>query len=345
MGVWYCSREDVMSALDFKESARMSGRVDRAVESASRAVEGLLHRRFYPELGTRTFDWPGTQYARSWRLWLDQHELISVTSFTSGADTLAPGDYFLRPDDGPPYTHVEINLDGSGSFSSAGTHQRAISITGLYGYGAGEAPAGELTSPLSDVSTAAAVTDASIGVGTILRVGSERMLVTGKTLTDTGQNIGANLTASAAGVSVAVSDGTEYTAGETILVDAERMLIVDVAGNTLVVRRAVEGSVLAAHSTGADIYAPRTLTVTRGALGTTAASHSSGTALVRHVVPGLVRDLAIAEAIVQLQSEAGGYNRTSGSGESTTDISGRGIADIRDRARSAYGRKARIRGV
>lgn len=323
----------------------MSGRVDRAVESASRAVEGLLHRRFYPMLDTRTFDWPGSQYARSWRLWLDQNELLSVTTFTSGGVALAPGDYFLRPDDGPPFTFVEINLDSSGAFSSAGTHQRAISITGLYGAVADEAPAGELTSPMSDVSTTAAVSDASIGVGTILRAGSERMLVTGKSWADTGQNIGANLAASAAGVAVTVTDGSEYAAGETILVDAERMLIVDVAGNTLVVRRAVEGSVLAAHSTGADVYAPRTLTVTRAALGTTASSHSSGAALVRHVVPGLVRDLAIAEAIVQLQSEAGGYNRTSGSGESVTDISGRGIADIRDRARTAYGRKARIRGV
>jgi hypothetical protein len=92
MGVWYCTREDVKSSLDSKESARNNGQVDRAIESASRAVEGLTHRRFYPETDTRYFDWPNAQYARPWRLWLDQHELVSVATLSSGGTTIAASD-------------------------------------------------------------------------------------------------------------------------------------------------------------------------------------------------------------------------------------------------------------
>src|SRR5690606_22447868 len=55
---WYTTRETVKAALDYKETARNDAQVDRAIESASRAVEGLLHRRFYPETATRYFDWP-----------------------------------------------------------------------------------------------------------------------------------------------------------------------------------------------------------------------------------------------------------------------------------------------
>lgn len=44
----YCTRQDVKRALDVHETARSNGQVDRAVEAASRTIEGVLHRRFYP---------------------------------------------------------------------------------------------------------------------------------------------------------------------------------------------------------------------------------------------------------------------------------------------------------
>ena len=49
------------------------------------------------------------------------------------------------------------------------------------------------------------------------------------------------------------------------------MLITDIAGNNLIVKRQKSGSTLAAH-TGSTIYAPRQVTITRGDLGTTAGS-------------------------------------------------------------------------
>lgn len=355
-GPVYATRERVKRALDVKETARSNAQIDDAIETSSRTVEGILHRRFYPELATRSFDWPNSQYARPGRLWLDQHELISLTTLVAGGVTIASGDYVLYPTDGPPYNRVEIDLSGSAAFSSGDTHQQAIDITGVYaGCRLDEAPAGALAEALDASETAVDVTDsAAIGVGDIIRVDSERMLVVGRQMLDTGQNLGANLTDKASGVTVSVSDGTGFAVDEVLLVDSERMLVVDIAGNSLTVKRAWDGSVLAAHSSGADIYALRTLTVTRGALGTTAATHTTSAAIARHLVPGPVRDATVALALAQLLGEQSGYARASssarpsgaaGSSRSGTPATGRGVGDVLELAYTAYGRKARIRGV
>lgn len=347
MGIWYATRESVKSALDSAETARNNGQVDRAIESASRSVEGLLKRKFYPWTGTRYFDWPDLRRGRPWRLWLDENDLVSVTSLVAGGTTIPAADYFLEPaNEGPPYTNVQIDLASSSAFAAGSTHQRAIAITGVYcGCPADEAAAGALAEALDISETAVDVTDsAAVGIGDIIRVDSERMIVTGKTMLTTGQTLQAALTASSADVSVAVTTGSAYAAGEVILLDSERMLVVDVAGNTLTVKRAWDGSVLATHS-GSTIYAPRTLTVTRGALGTTAATHDTAAAVRRHEVPGLVRELCIAEAINTIQQETSGYARTIGSGENEREAGGRGLAGIRSDARARFGRKARTGAV
>lgn len=358
--VTYCTREMVKRALDIKETARSDGQIDRAIEAASDAIDGgatganrgagILKRRFFPEVETRYFDWPNGQYARSWRLWLDQHDLISVSELVAGGTTLSASDYFLRPDDGPPYTHIEINLGGPGAFASGDTHQRAIGITGPWGFGADTASAGTLAAAVSSTTaTAVSVSDSSlVGVGDLIAVDSERMLVTSKTMVDTGVNIAGSdsLTASPGDVSITMSTTTGApTVDEVILIDSERMLVVDVAGSVLTVKRAWDGSVLATHSANTDIYAPRTLTVTRGAYGTTAATHSSSAAISRHVPPGAVRDLALGLALVQLLGEQAGYARTAGSGDNQREVTGRGLAQLRADCIAAYGRKARIRGV
>ncbi len=141
-----------------------------------------------------------------------------------------------------------------------------------------------------------------------------------------------------------ISAGT-IAVGEMILVDAERMLVVDVAGTTLTVKRAWDGSTLASHNAGVDIYAPRTLNVTRGALGTVAATHNLAAAVQQHVVPALVRDLNVAEAINQLQQETSGYARVIGEGENAREGTGRSLFDLRRDTITAYGRQARSRAV
>jgi len=170
------------------------------------------------------------------------------------------------------------------------------------------------------------------------------MIVTAKSMLTTGQTLQTPLTISNADVTVAVTNGSAYNIGEVILLDAERMLIVDIASNNLIVKRAWDGSVLASHA-GSTIFAPRSLTVTRGALGTTAAAHSDTTAITKHKVPVLIKQLAIAEALTALQQEGSAYARVVGSGEAQREASGKGLADLRNLVYTRYGRKIRARAV
>jgi hypothetical protein len=345
--VWYATREKVKRVLDIKNTARMDWQVDDAIETASRMVEGCLHRFFRPVYATRYFDWPDYQGSMPWRLWLDEHEVISVIVITSGGQTLT--DYLLEPvNDGPPYDCVQINLASSASFNQGNTHQRNIVITGQFGYTAEYAPAGALTEALDDSETEVEVTDSGkVGVGDVLLVDAEHLIVTEKAFLDTGvDTAGSNLTAVASDDQITLSTTTNAPApGEMILVDSERMLVVDVTGTAMTVKREYDGSRLATHTSGASIYAPRSLTVTRGALGTTAASHSLSAAITRHLVPGPVRDLTVAYALNQLLQENSGYARVAGEGDAQREYTGRGIGAIEKAAKRACGRQMRLAAV
>lgn len=351
---WYVTRESVKEALDYKETARNNAQVDRAIESASRAVEGLLHRRFYPWTGTRYFDWPNAQYARSWRLWLDDNELISVTTLASGGVTIDSADFILRRSDDKdeaPYSFIELDLDTSAAFGQGSTWQRDIAITGQFGYDDTTEPAGALNGAIDSSQTTVTVTDSSaVGVGDLIAVGTERMVVTDKRMVDTSVAFAGLTTATASDDTLTVPDGTAFAIGEVLRFDTERALVVDIADNDLVLRRAWDGSRLAAHTSG-NIYADRKLTVTRGALGTTAASHADAATVARHVPPGLVTELCLAYALNNLLQARSGYARVAGvkSGTSSEanaiENTGRGISGVERDACRAYGRKARTRAV
>lgn len=343
---WYCTREDVKAATDIKESARNNAQIDRAIDAASRAVEGLTHRRFYPELDTRYFDWPNYQYASSWRLWLDANEVIEVTSLTSGGEVVSSNDYFLEPNTyGPPYNSIEIDLSSSASFNSGSTRQRSIAVTGLFGYREDLSNATTLAASASNVTTSLTVASSNpLGVGSILKIEDEYLIVTDKLMADTTQNLQTPLTAVNNDTLVSVVDGSVFAPGDAILLDSERMLVVDVAGNSLVVKRAWDGTTLASH-TGSDVYAQWTLRVERGALGSIAASHADDSVVQEFEVPGLIKNLTVAEALNMILQESGGYARSTGTESNEATYIGRGIEAIRNQVRQTYGRKARIRGV
>ena len=347
---FYATREEIKAELDVKETARSNARIDRALADATDAVHGLCHRTFYPTATTKYFDWPGSQNGTSWRLWLDANELISVTALSSGGSVIASTDYLLEPNQyGPPYTHVEIDLAGPAAFGGGDTHQRDISITGLFGYRNDETSVGTTAEALDASESGVdvdAATSAAVGVGSLLRIDGERVIVTGRTNLDTGQTLGGSgLTGVNNSVTVTVQSGAAFATGETILIDGERMRVDDIAGNTLIVTRAWDGSTLAAHSVGATIYAPRTLTVARGALGTTAAAHNSGATVYRWDAPGPVRQLCVAETVTSLLQGRSGYARTAGSGEYERETTGRGLKELRERVYVSHGRKARTRAV
>ena len=344
---WYATREQVKHALDSKATARDDQRIDTAIAAASRGIEGLCHRRFYPVVASRSWDWPNAQGAAAWRLWLDDSELIDLTSITSGGRPIDTTTVLLEPNrTGPPYNRIELNLGDSAAFGGGPTTQRDITITGLWGYRDDESPAGTAATGAGSTATSLTVTDAaSVGVGTVLRAGTERLIVTGRRMADTGQSLQADLATAASAVTVQVADGSGYQVGEVLLVDGERMLIVDIAANTLVVKRAWDGSVLAAHTTGATIHAPRTLTVTRGALGTAAAGITAGDPLVRWDPPPLVNELCVAEALVIVLQGSAGWARTAGTGEAQREVTGRGLAQLRDQMYTVHGRHLRHRSV
>jgi len=342
----YASREDVMAALDVAETARVAAQIDRLLGAASRSVESLTHRVFYPTATTRYVDWPTDQHGTSYRLWLDgSTELISLTTFASGGTTLT--DYFLEPrSTGPPYTRLEIDLSGDDSLDAGDTHQRSVALTGVFGACNDTTSAGALAEALDTSETGVDVTDSStIGVGSLLLVDSEYMQVTRRSLLTTGKTISADLASSKAGTTVTVASTSGITAGEVLTVDSERMLVTDLTATTLIVERAWSGSVLAAHTTGATVYAPRTLTVERGQRGTTAAAHDTAATVYRHTPPPLVVQLTIAETLVALAREQSAYARTVGSGDATRNASGGDLNDLRKQVYRAHGRKGRKAAV
>ncbi len=349
MGIWYTTREDVKSALDIKETARANAQIDRAIEAASRSVEGLLHRRLYPEIATRYFDWPNQSYARSWRLWLDDNELISASSVTSAGVALQPSDYFLEPANyGPPFDCIELDRATDAAWDSASTPQRSIAISGTFGFNDTWSTGGTATEAMDAVETGMD-TDASasraVGIGSLIKVDSEVMIVTDRQWLSFGQTLSGNIAAQNNVTTVPVGNGALFSAGETILIDSEKMLVTDVAGNSLIVKRSWDGTTLAAHTSGATVYAPRTLTVVRGALGTTAATHSTSAAITVWEVPGLAKSLCTAEALNIVLQEQSGYARVSGAGDNTKEYLGRSLNELRKQAVVQLGRRARSRAV
>lgn len=348
----YATLEMIESATDIASTARARARVARALGAASERADGQLRRRFYPKLTTRLFDWPDVTPrgigVPSYSLWLESNEMISLSSLNSGGTAISTSNATLRRGDDldePPYTRLELSLASSAAFSSGSTFQRSLSVTGVFGYrldeeDCGTASAVGTTSTVS-LNLASSKDYSQLGTGSLLRIDSERLLVTSKGLLTTGATITTSPAASPAATSIGVSSTTAFVLGETITVDSERMRVDDIAGSNLIVSRGVDGSVLAAHTSGATVYAPRALTVQRGVLGSTAATHSGSATVHLFQYPDLVRDLTIAETLIQLEGETSKYARTVGTGEGQRNASFTGIKDIRAQAWRAYGLKHR----
>lgn len=334
-----------MRALDVKSTSRTFPQIDRLIESASRSVEGLCHRRFAPTIDTRYFDWPSADNGSSFRLWLNNNELITLTSVTSGGTVLPAGNIFLEPADyGPPYNRIETNLGSTSAFISGSTMQRAIAVTGLFGYSDDSQFVGTSNGTITSSQNVLTIVADAAGVGTVLQIEDERIICTDRNMTSTSRTLSVDLPAQSNSTLVQ-TDGATIFPWEEVLIDGERMLVTDIVGNNLIVQRAYSGTVLAAHSATAVIYANRAMTVTRGALGTTAAQHANGTTWTSWVVPGPARTLCIAEVLNSFEQETAGYARVIGSGDNARNASGSGIQDARMQCYSVLGRHGRQRAV
>lgn len=344
-----------MAAPDVKVTAYAAASIDRACESASRSVDRDMHRgddtrpAFGIWTGTMTFDYPNTQGANYGRLWLGAHSILTLTAAASGGLVIPVANVKLRPQYGPPYEYIELDRSTVSAFSmTAGTAQDAISLTGTWGYDQVEETCGTLAVDVSTTSTATvgvgagAVGAEPFGIGDTLRIDSERMFVVGKMWGVSGQT--ATLASAANAQTIAVSSGAAFTVGEELLIESERVLVQDIAGNTLFVRRAWNGTALTQHSS-ASVYWPRDLVVQRGQLGTTAALHTNGATVWRKVVPGPIRQLALAYAMEDFIQPTTGYARTIRTPNGDRQASGRAMSDIRSRVADAYARRARTAAI
>jgi len=350
MGATYATVEALSESVDFPVSARDRRKVRRALDAGSRAADSLCGRGlggFWPEVRTRSFDWPDAAYPDPVRLWLDEPELVALTSVTSGGAALAVASFITYPDGGPPFDHIEVDRSSNVSLGLGDTPQNDVVLTGTWGYDLHVEAAGALEAAVvSPTATLVDVTDsAAVGIGDLLTIGTERLNVVDKRWLDTTQDTTGALADSTAAVSVGVADGSTFAVGEVLLVDSERIRIEDIAGNTLTVQRAADGSVLAAHLTGASLFAGRRLVVERAAFGTTAATHADAAPVLRHVYPALVTELAIAEALVHLQQHGAGWASQSGTGDHARDVQGGGIEGLRARVKARHGRSTRHRAV
>jgi len=340
-----------MASPDIKAAAYAADRIDAAIAAGADAVDRLVHLGarargipgFAPWQGTLEFDWPNAQDALAGQFYLDQHTLISLDSFVSGGVTIPAVNVFLEPAaSGPPYRSVRLNRATNSYFSIAsGVGQRSLALTGLWGWNNRErvssTVSGALNASVELVSSAAAV-----GVGSIIRVDSERMIITGKNWVSSAQT--ASIAANNAAQMITVADASAFRPGEEIMIDAERMLVRDITSNTLIVQRAWNGSVLAAHTT-ALIYFAHQLVVERGVLGTTAAAHAGGATVNVWEPPPFIATLNRAYAIDTFFQEGSGYARTIGSQESEREFNARGLRALEERVYGAYGRRPRTRAV
>ncbi len=344
MFVPYATRERVAAASDVKSVAWLDGEIDLAIEQGSRAVDKLCRRgddtrpAFAPWYGAIEYDWPTLNDRGTYRRWLGPHALLTIGTVTTGGDDATTAAIGYPPEFGAPYDALDLDqADGSTFTTSDGIGQRSLSITGTWC----ATPVSELTmsgwtltgSINASVTTAGIL--APIGVGSLIRIGSERMVVTDRTWLDTGDT--STLTASMSDMSMAVTDGTDYVRGDVLIVGAERVKVRDIVGNSLIVQRAVDGSALAAHTT-APVYALRTCSVARGALGTTAASHTAGDSVYVYRFPPVVEQLAVAYALDQRAQETSGYGRKQTGPNSDASTSGAGISILEQRVLASYGR-------
>jgi hypothetical protein len=368
VGAFHVSRQVLARTLDFQEVARNNVQMDSALFSATAMAEGYLHRSFFPWYGTRYFDWPARENPVSYRIRFDDNELISLTAASAGGTALDPTALLPYPSHGPPYTWVETSLGGNDVFGAGDTHQDAVALTGYWGYRRDTQAIGTLVATITNSQTTLVVSDSSqIGVGNVILVDSEYMVVRRVSSLTSGQTLQTPLLASAAGTAVAVSTGSAFFVGEVVTLDAEQMLILDITGNSLLVKRAWNGTVLATH-TGSTIYVPRTLTVDRAACSsaeqdypgllypavdlypsatTPAAAHTAGATIALHVVPPAVQALCLAEASWLYMNHAQGWQVAPGTTtRATTQLAGLAILnDLRANAMRAVGRKGRQRTV
>lgn len=334
----YCSVNDVIASSEI--SVLDERRVVRAIEAASARIDAMCIREdgfFRPTEETRVFDVPGDyQTSPYFKLYLDATALISVSSvIVEGVDVTS--DARLEPSKyGAPYSRVDLDTHGFGYGA------RVVSVTGVWGYPERSDLAAVVASDDASTVTVTPLGGHTLSTGDVMLIGTERLDVTGVQWVASGAVLAGDVTASTGDTSIVVDDPSNFMAGERIVVGSERMLVIDVVGSTLTVRRAMDGSSLSAHVSGVAVYAPRKLSVSRGGTGT----HAADTVVSVLRPPADVVEAVVAETVSILAHGRSSYTDDFGpSGTSVTVAGAAPLTDLRDLVMRRYGRSCRTRVV
>lgn len=322
--VAYVSREDVMSATDV--STIDTHRVDEAIEQATDAVNKLCQRVFYPTTETRTIQVNPDNRSL---LRLGRNEATAIETIMDG-DTEVTA-YTLRDTDAPSNNHPYTKID----FDAAPSEDE-LDITGTFGFTDSTAYVTTLDGGInSSQVTMNVYSGARIGTGELYRIDDEWVRITERNFIDSTDDTDANLTADWSSQTINV---TGINVGEVILIGAEQMLVQAVTDTSIIVQRAVNGSVLAAHTAPASVYVYRGCTIERAQLGSTAAAHTDNADIGRLAVPGKVKQLAKAYALDILAQEATGYARTAGTGDNERQVNTPALMRLENDVQKMYGR-------
>lgn len=340
MGIRYATREAVSRSLEITSASYSTTLIDAKIDAASRSAEGFLHRRFYPELRTIKRDFPNYSLDPSWQINLWDQEMVSLTQVLSAGTDITADCILRRADDlaEPPYDYLEVSLATNSSLNGGTTFQQSISIRGIFGYNdtatslAGASLGANIDNAVSLITLNPTSGTYTIGVGSLILIGSERMTIEDRRMASSGQTLSAGVTDNQSVRVITSAGASNFAVGETILIGSERMRIDDIAGNNILVTRAWDGTVLTTHLNGDTIYALRSCLVRRGALGSTAAAHNSADPVYVHEYPALLTELVVAESVVMIEGNASAYGSTAGTGGTSMQAPGQGLEDIRDRA-------------
>lgn len=214
----YAGLKTIKSRLEIpQDDSKYNADLLAILEAASRAVDKYTHRFFYAKHATRYYDGDTAI--------LITDDILSITSLKLDLDadgayeiTMASSDYVQYPLNEFPSKWLEIANGGDYSGFGSGV-RKAVEITGVFGFGDEES-----ATPYDD---------------------SDQNL----------QNTG-GINATETGIEV--EEGADFQAGQTIGIITddviEQMYIKEVNGETLKVKRGVNGTTAAVHAEAADIY-------------------------------------------------------------------------------------------
>jgi hypothetical protein len=295
----YCTVEDLVKDLNLSgDDDKMNAL--RYIRSASAMIARKIGN-FIPKVETRRFQSP----KRGRDLYVSS--LLSVTTILN--DGVAVTDYDLHPynrywPDGP-YTRIyteQVNWD-----------DRDILITGKFGLFDYKEALGLSVTQTDSASTIAVTNGSLLSIGGVLAVEDEQEFVGGygSTTALTSKLAGA---IDAAQATIIIDNGAEVNRGEVIQLSTERMRILAISGNNLVVARGYEGTLKQSHLDDADISVQRTYSVERGVNGTTAAAHDNKT-VYQYLAPYDVNWLCREIAGLMYNKAKTGFSGRSGNAE------------------------------